>query len=52
MRELSKKYKKEGVAPSCKQEKFKHSKLDKIELYKGFEKSEVNQDWKQLFNLF
>lgn len=49
---LAKKHKKEGVTPSSKQEKFKYSKLDKIELYKGFEMPDIVQDWEQLFSLF
>lgn len=49
---LAKKYKKEGLAPSCKQEKFKIEKLDKIALYKGFGAFTENANWEELFRLF
>jgi len=49
---LAKKYKQEGIAPSCRQEKFKLSKLSKIELYRGFSKSKTVLKWKDLFSVF
>jgi len=49
---LAKKYKKEGLAPSCRQENFTMQKLDKIALYKGFNEFEEKANWKELFRLF
>lgn len=49
---LAKKFKNEGIAPSCKQENFKFTELDKIQLYRGFEMPDIVQDWEQLFSLF
>jgi uncharacterized protein (TIGR00661 family) len=49
---LAKKYKHEGIAPSCKQEKFKLSKLDKIDLYRGLQNYSTEIRWKDLFRLF
>lgn len=49
---LAKKYKKEGLAPSCKQEKFKIQKLEKIHLYKGFNEFPETSNWDDLFCLF
>ena len=49
---LAKKFKIEGIAPSCKQENFKFTELDKIQLYRGFEMPDIVQDWEQLFSLF
>jgi UDP-N-acetylglucosamine:LPS N-acetylglucosamine transferase len=49
---LAKKFKSEIIAPSCKQEKFKISKLEKIHFYKGFKNLSVEQNWSELFSLF
>ncbi|MFD2908859.1 glycosyltransferase family protein [Flavobacterium ardleyense] len=49
---LAKKYKMEGVAPRCKQENFKYTDLNKIQLYRGFDIPAVDQNWEQLFSLF
>ena len=49
---LAKKFKSEIVAPSCKQEKFKASKLEKIHFYKGFKDFAVDPNWNELFRLF
>jgi len=49
---LAKKYKKDGIAPSCKQEKFKLEKLSKIAVYKGLQNYATVIDWENLFRLF
>ena len=49
---LAKKFKSEIIAPSCKQEKFKASKLEKIHFYKGFNDYSVETNWNELFSLF
>ncbi|MCO6162042.1 glycosyltransferase [Flavobacterium sp. NRK F7] len=49
---LAKKFKKEGIAPSCKQESFDLSKLNKIDLYRGFSNYTTDVSWKKLFRLF
>ena len=49
---LAKKFKSEIVAPSCKQEKFKASKIEKIHFYKGFKDFSVDPNWNELFSLF
>lgn len=49
---LAKKLKKEGIIPSCSQEKFKIEKLNKIDLYKGFTNYNTKITWKELFDLF
>ena len=49
---LAKKYKTEGIAPSCKQEKFKLEKLSKIDVYKGLQNYATAIDWENLFSLF
>ncbi|MES2812914.1 MAG: glycosyltransferase [Bacteroidota bacterium] len=49
---LAKKFKNEGLAPSCKQDKFKLSKLDKLGLYRGFSNIETTVKWKELFEIF
>lgn len=49
---LAKKFDKEGIIPSCKQEKFKIEKLSKIDYYKGFTNYSKKITWKELFNLF
>lgn len=49
---LAKKFDKEGIIPTCKQEKFKIEKLNKIDFYKGFTNYSKKITWKELFNLF
>ena len=49
---LAKKFKKEGIAPSCKQDNFKICKLNKIDLYRGFNNYTESVSWKKLFSLF
>ncbi|MFC4738705.1 glycosyltransferase [Flavobacterium ponti] len=49
---LAKKFDKEGIIPSCKQEKFKIEKLEKITFYKGFTNYSKKITWKELFDLF
>ena len=49
---LAKKFKKEGIAPNCKQENFELSKLNKIDLYRGFSNYTTDVSWKKLFRLF
>lgn len=49
---LAKKFKLEGIVPSCKQEKFKINKLEKIDLFKGITDCSTHVSWKELFRLF
>lgn len=49
---LAKKFKEEGIAPSCNQEKFKLKKLLKFDFYKGFNDFEQTNNWKNLFDIF
>uniref|UniRef100_UPI00404AAA74 glycosyltransferase n=1 Tax=Flavobacterium sp. TaxID=239 RepID=UPI00404AAA74 len=49
---LAKKYKKEGLAPSCRQEVFKIQKLEKINLYRGFDFFTEECNWEELFRFF
>ena len=49
---LAKKYKAEGIAPSCKQEKFKLEKLSKIDIYKGLQNYTTGIDWEAQFKIF
>jgi uncharacterized protein (TIGR00661 family) len=49
---LAKKYKKEGLVPYCKQDKFKLKKLLEVDLYKGFQSFNTEIDWKVLFAIF
>jgi UDP-N-acetylglucosamine:LPS N-acetylglucosamine transferase len=49
---LAKKYKTEGIAPCCKQEKFKLEKLSKIDVYKGLQNYTTVINWENLFSLF
>lgn len=49
---LAKKFKQEGIIPSCKQEKFKLEKLNQLDLYKGFENYRFETNWVELFSLF
>lgn len=48
---LAKKLKHDGIAPSCAQDKFKLSKLEKIDLYKGFTTTATLLKWKDLFQI-
>lgn len=49
---LAKKYKKEGLVPSARQEKFKLDGLLLVQLYKGLPNIKQEVNWKQLFHLF
>jgi uncharacterized protein (TIGR00661 family) len=49
---LAKKYKKEGIVPYAKQEKFVIENLFEIDLYKGLNTFKYNLDLKKLFLLF
>jgi len=49
---LAKKFKLEGIAPSCRQDKFTLDKLEKIDLYRGFINYSEKITWKELFSLF
>ncbi len=49
---LAKKFKIEGIAPFCKQDDFKFTELNKIQLYSGFELNDIIQDWEQFLGLF
>ena len=49
---LAKKYKKEGLVPSSRQEKFKLDGLLLVQLYKGLPNIKQDVNWKQLFHLF
>lgn len=49
---LAKKYKKEGLIMSAKQDDFKLDNLNAVDLYKGLPKTKSNLNWKKLFLLF
>ena len=49
---LAKKYKKEGIVPYAKQEKFTIENLYEVDLYKGLEYFTSDLNWKKLFLLF
>jgi UDP:flavonoid glycosyltransferase YjiC (YdhE family) len=49
---LAKKYKKEGLIMSAKQDDFKIDNLNAVDLYKGLPKTKSNLNWKKLFLLF
>lgn len=49
---LAKKYKKEGIVPYAKQEKFTIENLYEVDLYKGLEHFKTDLNWKKLFLLF
>lgn len=49
---LAKKYKKEGLVPYSKQDKFSLDDLHSVPLYAGLPKKEAEINWKQLFLLF
>jgi predicted glycosyltransferase len=49
---LAKKYKKEGLVPSSRQEKFKLDGLLLVQLYNGLPNIKQEVNWKQLFHLF
>jgi UDP-N-acetylglucosamine:LPS N-acetylglucosamine transferase len=49
---LAKKYKKEGIVPYAKQEKFTIENLYEVDLYRGLEHYHADLDWRKLFYLF
>lgn len=49
---LAKKYKKENIAPMCKQDDFRVGMLGKIDFYKGFKNYNTPVDVKKLFEIF
>ena len=49
---LAKKYKKEGLLPTAKQDKFKLDDLLAVPLYSGLPKLSSNINWSELFQLF
>jgi predicted glycosyltransferase len=50
---LAKRLKDLGIAPSCKQEKFKPKKLNKVAVYKGLQTlSQQQVNFSELFSLF
>ena len=49
---LAKKYKKEGLVPTSKQDKFKLEDLLAVPLYSGLPKMNTETDWEDLFQLF
>lgn len=49
---LAKKYKKEGLVPYAKQEKFKIELLNEVPFYQGLRNFTTNVNWKKLFHLF
>lgn len=49
---LAKKFKSEGIAPSCKQNDFSIEMLHEIENYTGFKSREYCLNYKKLFRLF
>lgn len=48
---LAKKFKREGIVPFAKQDKFKIEDLEEIELYRGLKDFKIFIDWKKLFLL-
>lgn len=49
---LAKKYKKEGLVPYAKQEKFKIELLNEVPFYQGLRNFNTDVNWKKLFHLF
>ncbi|MBP6074489.1 MAG: glycosyltransferase [Flavobacterium sp.] len=49
---LAEKYRLEGIAPSCTQEKFTIEKLKDLDQYNGLQNFATPIDWKYLFRLF
>lgn len=49
---LAKKFKKEGIAPTCKQDEFKLELLAKVDFYKGFKGYQSNVELNELFKIF
>lgn len=49
---LAKKYKKEGLVPYAKQEKFKIELLNEVPFYQGLRNFTTHINWKKLFHLF
>ena len=48
----AKKFKKEGLVPYSKQDKFKLKKLKEIDLYPGLPKINSTINWSELFQVF
>lgn len=49
---LAKKYTREGIAPSCKQDDFKLAMLSDVAFYKGFTNFTSIINWEKLFGVF
>ena len=49
---LAKKFKKEGLVPYSKQDKFKLKKLKEIDVYPGLPKINSTINWPELFKVF
>ncbi|MFN3908714.1 MAG: glycosyltransferase [Flavobacterium sp.] len=49
---LAKKYKKEGLVPYAKQDKFKIELLNEVPFYQGLRNFNTDVNWKKLFHLF
>lgn len=49
---LAKKYKREGLIPTARQDKFKMDDLNEVIVYKGLPKFTSDVNWKNLFLLF
>ncbi|HLP63535.1 glycosyltransferase [Flavobacterium sp.] len=49
---LAKKYKREGLIPTARQDKFKMDDLNEVIVYKGLPKFTSDANWKNLFLLF
>ena len=49
---LAKKFKKQGLVPMAKQDKFKIEDLFSVPLYQGLPKIKSEINWKELFSLF
>lgn len=49
---LAKKFKSEGIVPSCKQHKFRLAKLEEINVYRGLIQFDSKIHWNKLFQVF
>jgi hypothetical protein len=49
---LAKKYKKEGLLPYAKQERFQMGDVHSVNVYPGLPKLKSVTDWQELFGLF
>ncbi len=49
---LAEKLKKDGIAPSCRQNDFTEKELDKVKLFSGFSAFSVREEYSDLFGLF